>query len=196
MEDNGLGTQDKIIQAAVTLILEKGFYCMTMKDIASAAGVSEMTVFRHFTNKRGILLAILHKYSFMPSMYEIFSNKLKWDIAEDLMLISRTYQEAIRKKSALVLSLMQESMVLSPEEKGKMPIFPFKDFMIRYFQKMQDRGKIDPQENTEALALAFIGLNFSYFFAWAKFQGDFTSIPQEVYLQTCVDLFAKGLKRP
>jgi len=48
---NGKVTKDKISRAALALFVEKGVAETTVRDIASAAGVAEGTLYRHFTGK-------------------------------------------------------------------------------------------------------------------------------------------------
>lgn len=51
--------QRDIITAAISLIAEKGIQEVTIKNIAARVGFSEPAVYRHFSNKMAILLAIL-----------------------------------------------------------------------------------------------------------------------------------------
>src|SRR5215475_7425849 len=46
---------DRIAAAALEQFAEFGIRRSTMSDIARRAGVSKMTVFRHFTNKQGLV---------------------------------------------------------------------------------------------------------------------------------------------
>ncbi|MGB0177166.1 MAG: TetR/AcrR family transcriptional regulator, partial [Owenweeksia sp.] len=50
--------QEKILDAALKLFAEKGFSAVSTNKVARAAGVSEGLIFRHFTNKEGLLAAI------------------------------------------------------------------------------------------------------------------------------------------
>ncbi len=52
MSKNKLSTSDRILQSALQLMKEKGFQPVTIKEIADAANVSEMTIFRHFETKK------------------------------------------------------------------------------------------------------------------------------------------------
>ena len=45
-------TSQKIIDATMGLIRDKGYVATTTKDIARAAGVNECTLFRKFKSKR------------------------------------------------------------------------------------------------------------------------------------------------
>ena len=49
-------TQLKIIDATMTLILEKGYSGATTKNIAKLAGVNESTIFRRFDGKKKLSL--------------------------------------------------------------------------------------------------------------------------------------------
>ncbi len=51
--------QETIIQTALELFAQNGVESTTTRKIAEAAGVSEGLIFRHFTNKEGLLHAIL-----------------------------------------------------------------------------------------------------------------------------------------
>ncbi|MEM2265151.1 MAG: helix-turn-helix domain-containing protein [Nitrososphaerota archaeon] len=60
-----LETEDKLLQAALELFSEKGYLGATTKEIAKRAGVSELTLFRHFKSKENLFTAVLNRYSFL-----------------------------------------------------------------------------------------------------------------------------------
>ncbi len=51
--------ENQILQAARGLFAQKGYESTTTRDLATAAGVAEATLFRHFANKKAILIAIV-----------------------------------------------------------------------------------------------------------------------------------------
>ncbi|MFM7368797.1 MAG: TetR/AcrR family transcriptional regulator [Sphaerospermopsis kisseleviana] len=51
-------TRDRILQAAQRLFASQGFDGTTTRDLAQAAGVAEGTLFRHFANKKAILVEV------------------------------------------------------------------------------------------------------------------------------------------
>src|SRR5207253_785881 len=55
-ERGGPQTRAKISQAATRLFLERGFDEVTVAEVARAAGVSSVTVFKHFPRKEDLLL--------------------------------------------------------------------------------------------------------------------------------------------
>ena len=54
-----LELENQILLAARGLFARKGYDSTTTRDLATAAGVAEATLFRHFANKKAILIAIV-----------------------------------------------------------------------------------------------------------------------------------------
>lgn len=70
----------QILRVAIQLFSQRGFSGTTTKEIATAAGVSEAMVFRHFANKEELYSAILdHKAcnSVFQNPFEEISEKIK-----------------------------------------------------------------------------------------------------------------------
>jgi AcrR family transcriptional regulator len=55
------GTEKAILEAAIMLFAEKGFSATTTRQIAQAAGVNEVTLFRHFRSKQELFHQILEE---------------------------------------------------------------------------------------------------------------------------------------
>ena len=53
-----LSKKDKILAAALELFANEGYNATSTNKIAKAAGVSEGLIFKHFENKKGLLIAI------------------------------------------------------------------------------------------------------------------------------------------
>jgi AcrR family transcriptional regulator len=53
-----LNTRDKILQTAQKLFARHGYDGTTTKELAEKAGIAEGTLFRHFTNKKAILVEV------------------------------------------------------------------------------------------------------------------------------------------
>lgn len=72
--------REQICQIAMRLFSESGFRGTTTKEIANAAGVSEATVFKHFSNKDELYTAILdHKAcnQGFPNPFELLADKIE-----------------------------------------------------------------------------------------------------------------------
>lgn len=75
-----LGSSDKLLLAALHLIAEKGYNGVTTLEIATAAGLSEKTLFRHFGTKQKLLEAAFDRYHYAEEMKKLFAEKLVWDL--------------------------------------------------------------------------------------------------------------------
>ena len=53
-----LSTHDKILKAAQKLFARNGYDGTTTKELAEKAGIAEGTLFRHFANKKAILVEV------------------------------------------------------------------------------------------------------------------------------------------
>lgn len=193
MKNDALDTSDRIILAASELFQENGFHPVSMKNIACQANVSEMTVFRHFTSKKQVLEAVIKKFSYVPPLKEVFEGKITWDLESDLLLISETYQRIMSENQhAFLITLREEKTI--PEIGNFIRQGPpqFKSFLEKYFTAMRDKKKIR-EVDVEAAALTFMAINFGYFFFKVCGQG-MISIPDEQYLTTAVNLFARGIQ--
>jgi AcrR family transcriptional regulator len=55
-------TAERILRAFLTLAAERGMAAVTTRDIARAAGVNEVTIFRHFGDKAALALAAVRAF--------------------------------------------------------------------------------------------------------------------------------------
>ncbi len=53
------GRREKILQAAAELVARRGYHAVSLADIGAAAGIVGSGVYRHFTSKSAILVALL-----------------------------------------------------------------------------------------------------------------------------------------
>ncbi|MEG0472368.1 MAG: helix-turn-helix domain-containing protein, partial [Solibacillus sp.] len=67
-------TRERILHAASTLMEARGYNQVPVKEIAELAGVSEMTIFRHFETKIGILEALIQHQSYVPYYEQFFKS--------------------------------------------------------------------------------------------------------------------------
>ena len=70
-------TQIKIIDATMTIIVEKGYSGTTTKNIAKLAGVNECTIFRKFDGKKEIILAAMSLPKWNPVASEVESGSFR-----------------------------------------------------------------------------------------------------------------------
>ena len=111
-------TQIKIIDATMTIIVEKGYSGTTTKNIAKLAGVNECTIFRKFDGKKEIILAAMSLPKWNPGLSEK-------DFAyvgipeEDLVSFSRTYMTKVTPQMVGGFQKGIEAVFYGNDRKGK-----------------------------------------------------------------------------
>ncbi|MBM4763641.1 TetR/AcrR family transcriptional regulator [Bacillus sp. B15-48] len=192
MEDTG----DRILFAAINLIAEKGYKAVSTKEIAQEAGVSEMTLFRHFGTKRALLETAIDKFYYTVSMKEIFQNKIVDDLKEDLLMISKAYHRMMKKNLNIIRIAIKEGNRVEGlfEQINKHPR-QLKELIIEYFANMQEKGRMKSIENLEALAMAYLYMLYGEFISRNFVEGhQITSVKENEYMETAVLLFVSALE--
>lgn len=186
-------TSQKIVDAAMSLIRDKGYVATTTKEIAKKAGVNECTLFRKFQSKKDIVLQGVNQAEWRANVTpEIFSD-VKWSLQEDLEMFMRAYMERMTP-DFVNLSIGLRAPQIYEETAPLIMKVPqaFLSSLIDYFQKMYEQGKI-PQHNFETLAMTIFSSTFGYTFLAASFDKDLMDIDKETYIKNSVELFIKGL---
>ena len=62
MQDRSAVTINNILEAARTLFIEKQYAAVTLKEIASTAGVTKGALYHHFATKKDLYLKMMHHF--------------------------------------------------------------------------------------------------------------------------------------
>lgn len=95
-------TKDKILKAAYDCFSEKGYHATSTKEIAKTAGVSEITLFRHFGTKETIFREVIRNYSILPELHKIKLESDDLSLYETLSLIVRRFYSTLRDRKKFV----------------------------------------------------------------------------------------------
>ncbi|MBD2103674.1 TetR family transcriptional regulator [Leptolyngbya sp. FACHB-261] len=104
-------TRQKIIDAALELFARQGVTETTTRQIAERAGVNEVTLFRHFGNKHGLLLATIQECEVFTSIGQSLMRQTNWhgDPRQELLQYVDTCLQALEEMPDLVRSVVGES---------------------------------------------------------------------------------------
>lgn len=185
-------TQLKIIDATMTLIVEKGYSGATTKDIANLAGVNECTIFRRFRGKKEIVLAALELPKWNPGLKKedfVYHGELM----EDLLAFAHVYTSKVTPRMVKVSIGLRSAELSDVALPGIMQIpMAFKTALTEYFTMMQDKGLIKNCD-IEAIALQFISMTFGFVFLEASFGESLIGLSKEDYIHRSVEVFANGI---
>jgi len=68
MAERKLSSRERIVASALALFSQQGITATTTKEIAEQAGVNEVTLFRQFGSKQGLLLAVIQEAPIIEKM--------------------------------------------------------------------------------------------------------------------------------
>ena len=187
------GTSQKIIDATMSLIRDKGYVATTTKDIARLAGVNECTLFRKFESKKDIVLQGVAQEKWRANITpEIFQN-VKWELAPDLEMFMTKYMEKMTP-DFVKLSIGLRAPQIYEETAPLVMKVPhaFLSSLIQYFEEMEKRKKM-PHLDFECLALTIFSSTFGYTFLSASFDRKLFEIDKEKYIKQSVETFIQGI---
>ncbi|WP_026581569.1 TetR/AcrR family transcriptional regulator [Bacillus sp. J33] len=195
MQEKKLNTADRILQSALQLMKDKGFNSVTIKEIADAANVSEMTVFRHFETKKGVLEAAIKKNAVIPSFKRNFEENIVWDLDQDLMLIAKLYLNLMESNKSICLIAVQERNTM-PELVGLISdnTEQLKIFITEYFNEMQVKKKI-VELDSYVQASTFLSMMFGFFISTALWETEFINVSRDDFITNSVKTFCNGIKK-
>ncbi len=189
-------TADKILASALALMTERGYNNVSVKEIALTAGVSEMTVFRHFDTKMGILHSLIQTYSYIPYFENFFSHELTGHLKNDLQQIAHSYLTFMEKNKPIFLIAIQDRSIL-PELIDIISdnnTRQLQNLLASYFQKSIELGHMKKEVDTKGQAIVFLTGLFGFFVSNAIWENHFLKDQQENFVQNTVEVFMKGVQ--
>ncbi len=160
-------TRTRILQAAQRLFAHKGYDGTTTRDLANAAGVAEGTLFRHFANKKAILVEVATQgwvellTDLLTELSEMGSYKAVAQVMRRRML--RLHENADMMRVCFLEAQFHPDL---REQIQHEVIAKMTDVAEAFFQTAMDRG-VYRQMNPRIVAQVFLGM-----FAVAGFSQD------------------------
>ena len=186
-------TSQKIIDATMSLIRDKGYVATTTKDIAHLAGVNECTLFRKFENKKDIVLQGVSQEKWRANVTpELFQN-VQWELEPDLKMFMDAYMDKITP-DFVNLSIGLRAPQLYAEAAPLIMKVPqaFVSSLTEYFTKMEELGKI-AHFDFESLAMTIFSSTFGFTFLNASFDQKLAKTSREEFIKCSVRIFVNGI---
>ncbi|MEO1558724.1 MAG: TetR family transcriptional regulator [Cyanobacteria bacterium J06632_19] len=189
-------TRQRIINAAVELFAAQGVTETTTKAVAKSAKVNEVTLFRHFGNKHGLLLAIISE----STVFQELSEHLKNQATE-----SKSAYQALKNYCDNRLQALERSPNLLRSVVGEAGNYPLEnrqalgrslkeanhyvaEFLAIVMEREQLQGHLAPQKLASLLNIMLLG------YAVMEFTSEFHELwhNKDDFLEDLVSLFLMG----
>ena len=185
-------TQNKILNATMSLVMEKGYTATTTKDIAKRAEVNECTIFRKFKGKKEIIIAAMTLPEWNPCLREE-DFTYTGELISDLCSFSEVYLKKVTPKMVKISLGLRSPDLYELTKDGIMEIPDiFKRVLDNYFTKMRELNKLQA-DDIESLAVAFLAMNFGFVFFKASFGDELTKLQINEYIDSSVRHFVNGI---
>ncbi len=160
-----LPTNDRLLKATLKLISEKGYLGATTREIAQEAGVTELTLFRHFGSKERLFEELLRSHTFLPKLKELLPELGGLSGEDALELIATQFLLSLKERKSMVKIMHSE--VTSYPDKIRDVYNKFIDEMratvAAYFEGLQNRGILRKNMSSDMAARVFLWILMSYF---------------------------------
>lgn len=186
-------TGQKIIDATMSLIRDKGYVATTTKDIAHLAGVNECTLFRKFKNKKDIVLQGVAQEKWRANVTPNIFQNVQWELKPDLEMFMNAYMDKITP-DFVNLSIGLRAPQLYDETAPMIMKVPqaFVSSLMEYFKTMEEKGKIG-HFDFESLAMTIFSSTFGYTFLSASFNQNLAKTSREEFIKCSVKIFVDGI---
>lgn len=169
-------TKEKIIEEALRLFSRRGFHAVSVKEIASAVGIKDSSLYNHFKNKQAIFDTIVEVC--FEKARDYFTEKcLPFEPSDDLSMYKKLDFEALEEKVLATFGyffddehivMFRRLLILSQFENDRAKTIYrelFRDYFItfqsRLFAYLIKVGEFD-QEDPEVMARDFFGTVFMF----------------------------------
>jgi AcrR family transcriptional regulator len=187
-------TRTRILQAAQRLFAAQGFEGTTTRDLAKSAGIAEGTLFRHFANKKAILVEVATS-GWVDILTDLLTELSEMGSYKAIAQVMRRRMWNLQKNADIMRVCFME-VQFHPDLRDRIQtevIDKMTDVAEVFFQTAMDKG-IYRQMDAKLVAKVFLGL-----FAIAGFS-DNTLIepnasPQEMQkmAEGLADIFLNGV---
>ena len=191
-------TRERLLNAARDEFASHGYQGSTTRMIAEHAGVSEVTLFRHFPGKLELFKAVLQEYSTLRLFTPEFANELTWDLRTDLQTIAGRFCAMLERSTEAMVVSIGEAMRL-PELRALVADPPRRQrlFLTEYLAEQVRRGNCRDLADPGTVAQAFLAVFFELAISRKIYPrteaADASSDAASMPVAEVVDLFLRGI---
>ncbi len=157
------GQPEAILTATLELLRERGIARLTTREVARRAGVSEASVFYHYTDRAGLLRAVFVEG--LRPLQELTEGGLRGGEHTRVLLglsqgIERFLDQALPVMMAAQSDIeLRDTMAAYLTDQGLGPGEGVR-VVAAYLAAEQEAGRVDPTIDREAIGLLLVGASF------------------------------------
>ena len=185
---------EAILAAAAELIGERGYNATTTRAIAERAGVNEVTLFRHFKNKQGILAALAETWA--PGMAG-FAVGMVPEPGDTRGTLARLAEMEVAQATAIGGVAMRLAMdaASSPEVAAVTGAGPGANFagLADYMAQRQAAGDLRADVDARVMAEVFFAVTSTMVMSRQVLGGAHYDMPTEAVTAQVLEIYMNGV---
>ncbi|WP_414565712.1 MULTISPECIES: TetR family transcriptional regulator [unclassified Anabaena] len=200
MSSQLISARQRLIQSALELFTAQGVSATTTRQIAEKAEVNEVTLFRHFGNKHGLLLSVLEESAAFKNLGESLVQRATppGDIYQALKDYASDSLHALERIPELVRSVVGEAKQYPMENRRAIGrgLTEANRYVAEYLAAVIQQGDLNTYLPAEKLASLLNGMILGY--AVIEFTSEFHQLweDRDDFLENLVELFLHGAMSP
>src|SRR5438876_807222 len=145
-----MGIRERILDAAVAVLRQRGYAAATTKEIARVAGCSEGSLYTYFVNKEQLLLAVMAERlpPFIPLLHGLLEH------LEEVARLALPFYVQVMPLAATVLATPELAEGLRRQNMGP---HRANEGLVSYLRLEQRLGRIRAGASVEAAAALLLG---------------------------------------
>jgi AcrR family transcriptional regulator len=161
------GTKDRILDAALNIFSNKGYYDTKLDEIAEESQSSKGSIYFHFPNKEKLFIALVDQFS------DVLERNVKQAIEDEAQGMVRV-QIALKsvldtfgkyRRPAKILLVQAVGLGTVFEKKRMQATDRFAELIQTYLEEAIDIGEIEPVD-TEVVSHAWMGAIYNVVIQW------------------------------
>ena len=185
-----MNVKDQLLEAALQVYAESGYHGATTRRIAAAAGVNEISLFRHFGSKDVLLREALARCQ--PEGAAPLP-ETPHDPVRELTDWSRSHLQHLQQRAALIRTCLSEIAerpdLVTPEI--SCPVRATRE-LTEYLERLQDQGLVPDSFVPRSAAAMLLGTLFADAIG-RDIVPDMYADPTEDALRQYIALFLRGI---
>ncbi|MEH2338626.1 TetR family transcriptional regulator [Nostoc sp.] len=196
MSSQLISTRQRLIQAALELFSAQGVSATTTRQIAEKAEVNEVTLFRNFGNKHGLLLAVLEESAAFKDLGESLVRRATppGNVYQALKDYASDSLHALERVPEFVRSVVGEADQFPAENRRALGrgVTEANRYVAQYLATVIQQGHLNTYLPAEKLASLLNGMILGY--AVIEFTSEFHELweDRDDFLENLVELFLHG----
>lgn len=140
--------RSQLLDIALTMFAQRGLENVSMKDIASEAGVAQGLIYHYFASKDELLAAVFQRHTPLPDFQAIVEELSDLPAREGLLLFGQRLAQLLPEKHRVIRLLVRE--MLSPRSDMLTEVLVLRQevmaLLTAYLQRHIDAGELKPHQ--------------------------------------------------